>query len=258
MNTQRTHSAILSILAHTIVIAGLFLIFAGIKQPQVATTPRLPVRLLFQSRAIVPAIKLVPKPVQKHATVKLLSAPLVTKGSTIVRKISEPAPAPERFVKLSDNFESSLTLPSSNQHVVEGTHVITGRFIRDNGTSTGSGGGSPKVVGAGFGAGPQAEVGLGKLQRATVTSPIITYVPQPEYTRSAKEARIQGEVVVRVNLTAQRRVEVLAIVGGLGYGLDQRGIEAARLVRFDPATVNGLPVDFTTNVHITYQLNGAN
>ena len=84
------------------------------------------------------------------------------------------------------------------------------------------------------------------------------YVPQPEYTRSAKEARIQGEVVVRVNLTAQRRVEVLAIVGGLGYGLDQRGIEAARLVRFDPATVNGLPVDFTTNVHITYQLNGAN
>jgi TonB family protein len=44
------------------------------------------------------------------------------------------------------------------------------------------------------------------------------------------------------------------VVHGLGHGLDEEARRVAQQIRFRPATRNGLAVDLTTNITITFQL----
>lgn len=78
--------------------------------------------------------------------------------------------------------------------------------------------------------------------------------PVPGYTAAARENKIQGDVTLEVRFTATGQVEVLRVVRGLGYGLDQLALQAARRIQFKPATRNGRPVDEVTQIRITFQL----
>lgn len=78
--------------------------------------------------------------------------------------------------------------------------------------------------------------------------------PQPEYTSEAKQLRVQGDVILRVTFTANGQVLVQGVVHGLGHGLDEEARRVARQIRFRPATRNGMAVDMTTNITITFQL----
>ncbi len=46
----------------------------------------------------------------------------------------------------------------------------------------------------------------------------------------------------------------MRVVRGLGHGLDETAIAAAREIRFRPARQNGAPVDSDAIVHIQFQL----
>jgi TonB family protein len=82
----------------------------------------------------------------------------------------------------------------------------------------------------------------------------IVFKPTPAYTDEAKALRVQGEVIVEVEFTAQREVRVLRVVRGLGHGLDESAVRAASQIRFTPAQSAGRPVDVRTIVHIVFQL----
>ncbi len=90
---------------------------------------------------------------------------------------------------------------------------------------------------------------------ASNTKPVeILSVPKPVYTDQGKANRIEGDVLVQVVFTASGDVKVLRVVRGLGYGLDDSAIAAARQIRFKPAQQDGQPVDFPAIAHITFEL----
>jgi TonB family protein len=129
-----------------------------------------------------------------------------------------------------------------------------------NGAIGGQPGGVPggKIQSAGFGGGGIGDAGntsAKKQQSApTTTPPELTYSVKPQYTAEARAAKLEGKVVLHVKILPSGRVEVLGVVHGLGQGLDEQARRAAEQFRFKPATKDGSPVDFTTDIQITFQL----
>ena len=78
--------------------------------------------------------------------------------------------------------------------------------------------------------------------------------PQPKYTPEARKLHIEGEVRLEVLFAASGDIEVLKVAQGLGHGLDENAIEAAKRIRFEPALRNGEPVDLAATVRIRFQL----
>ena len=82
----------------------------------------------------------------------------------------------------------------------------------------------------------------------------VVYKPSPAYTDEARAQRVEGEVVLEVEFTAEGKVRVLRVVRGLGFGLDEMAQRAAEQIRFKPATSKGAPVDFRANLTIVFRL----
>jgi TonB family protein len=59
---------------------------------------------------------------------------------------------------------------------------------------------------------------------------------------------------VRVLFTAAGEVQVLDVVRGLGHGLDESALRAAKQIKFKPAQRDGQPVDSSATVHIVFQM----
>jgi protein TonB len=68
----------------------------------------------------------------------------------------------------------------------------------------------------------------------------------PKYTMEARQAEIEGVVRVQVTVDESGRVIAARVVGGLGYGLDESAVAAAKATTFEPATQCGKPVVGTT------------
>jgi TonB family protein len=91
---------------------------------------------------------------------------------------------------------------------------------------------------------------------SAATPPKITYKPEPIYTQEAKDHHIEGDAVVKVLFRANGSIDVIGLVRGLGYGLDDPALQVARGIRFRPAlNAGGEPVDFPTNVIIHFVIN---
>ena len=78
--------------------------------------------------------------------------------------------------------------------------------------------------------------------------------PRPAYTAEARRLRIEGEVLLEALFRASGEIQVLRLVRGLGHGLDESASEAARHIRFRPATRDGAAVDSSAIVHISFEL----
>ena len=78
--------------------------------------------------------------------------------------------------------------------------------------------------------------------------------PTPAYTEDARQARVEGEVLLEVVLEASGRIRVIRVVRGLGHGLDESAIHAAEKINFKPAMRDGQPADSTAVLHIIFQL----
>jgi TonB family protein len=82
----------------------------------------------------------------------------------------------------------------------------------------------------------------------------ILFKPRPDYTEEARRARIEGDVVLEVLLTASGTLRVLRVIRGLGHGLDQNALDAAAKIRFRPAAENGHPIDTVATIRISFQI----
>lgn len=78
--------------------------------------------------------------------------------------------------------------------------------------------------------------------------------PRPAYTEEARRLRIEGEVLLEVLFQATGEARVLHTIRGLGHGLDENAITAARAIQFRPAKRGDAAVDSTAVVHIVFQL----
>jgi TonB family protein len=111
-------------------------------------------------------------------------------------------------------------------------------------------------VGGAFGDAQVAQPGQAAPKRAArVDSDIeIVFKPRPEYTEEGRRRRVEGEVILEVVFGARGDIRVLRVVKGLGAGLDENAIAAARQIRFKPAVEDGVAVDRTATARITFQL----
>jgi protein TonB len=91
---------------------------------------------------------------------------------------------------------------------------------------------------------------------SAATPPKVTYKPNPVYSEEAKEQHIEGNAVVSVIFRANGTMDVIGLVRGLGHGLDEPALQAARGVRFSPALdAGGHAIDFPTNIIVHFIIN---
>jgi TonB family protein len=91
--------------------------------------------------------------------------------------------------------------------------------------------------------------------QAAAVQPIeITFKPRAEYTPEGRALKIEGEVIVAVIFKANGEIIVQNVVQGLGHGLDEMAMKAAKQIKYKPAISNSQPVDFPAKVHIEFQL----
>ena len=90
---------------------------------------------------------------------------------------------------------------------------------------------------------------------AAGTPPKVTYKPTPAYTDEARNLHVEGNVTLRIRVTAAGAVQVLAVIHGLGHGLDASAEQAAAAMHFTPAKdATGHPVDWEGPVTVLFQL----
>jgi TonB family protein len=87
-----------------------------------------------------------------------------------------------------------------------------------------------------------------------VTPPHLIKSPDPKYTKAAKEAKIQGRVVLWLIVNAQGMAERVRIQKSLDPGLDRSAAETVSRWKFAPATKDGQPVAVMINVEVNFKL----
>jgi TonB family protein len=115
--------------------------------------------------------------------------------------------------------------------------------------------GQGKVAAAGIPgmAAPNTPAAAAPTQEAKTTPPVLLSHSEPEYTSEARQLKIQGDVVLRVTITTSGQMVVHNVIHGLGHGLDESAMRSAPTYKFRPATQNGQPVEYTTNIIIKFQ-----
>jgi TonB family protein len=96
--------------------------------------------------------------------------------------------------------------------------------------------------------------GNGAATAGASTGVSILYEPNPDYSSEARILKMEGDVVLEVVFLASGQVQVVRVLSGLGHGLDEAAVQAAKLIRFKPAQRNGQPVDFHARVRIEFRL----
>jgi TonB family protein len=123
---------------------------------------------------------------------------------------------------------------------------------------TGKPGGTGRAVETsglgGSGIGQVAPAAPRQQQTGQFSSVVLLSKPKPGYTEEARRLKIEGDVTLQVRFTAAGQVQVLRVVSGLGYGLDELAQDAARRIQFKPAMRDGRAVDEVTVIHVTFQL----
>lgn len=139
-----------------------------------------------------------------------------------------------------------------------------------SGTGTGQGSGRGTGAGSGDGSGYGSGIGNGNGNgtgdgdggigppppaRAVVTQKLaITAKPRPGYTDAARQANIQGTVILRVTFLGSGQIGGISAVKGLPNGLTEQAIAAARRISFQPQLVNGVPQSVTKQIEYTFSI----
>jgi TonB family protein len=84
--------------------------------------------------------------------------------------------------------------------------------------------------------------------------PTILYKEKAEYTREAKDNKVEGLVVLNVVFGADGQIGDIRVIRGLPHGLTQKAIEATSKIRFEPAMNDGRPVSVRGNLEFAFNL----
>lgn len=83
----------------------------------------------------------------------------------------------------------------------------------------------------------------------------LIYRVQPDYPALARQARIQGQVVLRAMISREGAIENLQVLSGHPM-LAPAAVDAVRQWRYRPYVLNGEPVEVETQVTVNFVLGG--
>jgi TonB family protein len=154
------------------------------------------------------------------------------------------------------NYEApivKITLPFGDPNGVVGP--ASGGPGSGGGIGAGKGPGVGDHNGSGYGPKDGSGVeGIVAKYASDATKPALIYKVEPEYSEDARRVRLQGEVVLRIDVDALGVAQNISVVQGLGLGLDERAIAAVARWKFRPGYSGGKPVVTAAMIHVTFRL----
>jgi len=131
-----------------------------------------------------------------------------------------------------------------------------------DGGGIGTGHGTGIGPGNGPGLGPGEDGGTGGGERigylgvggGTLTPPALLTKTDPDYSEDARKARLQGTVLLRIEVDTQGQPRNVTVRQGLGLGLDDQAVNAVKKWKFRPGRVNGKPVAVVAYVEVNFRL----
>jgi len=88
----------------------------------------------------------------------------------------------------------------------------------------------------------------------SVTAPKLLSKVDPQYTREALAAKLEGTVVLVVLINERGTAAVLRVAVPLGYGLDEMAKKCVEQWRFSPAMKDGLPVPIQATIEVRFRI----
>ena len=83
---------------------------------------------------------------------------------------------------------------------------------------------------------------------------MLLWKTDPEYSEDARKTKLQGTVVLRIEVNTNGHAQNISVRQRLGLGLDERAIEAVRRWKFRPGTLNGKPAVVVAYVEVNFRL----
>ncbi len=96
--------------------------------------------------------------------------------------------------------------------------------------------------------------GPGGRIRGTVTQPVVLVKIEPEYSDEARRAKLQGVVMLYIEVDTNGQARNFRVTQSLGLGLDEKAIEAVKQWKFRPGSINGKPVVTTALIQVSFRL----
>ena len=87
-----------------------------------------------------------------------------------------------------------------------------------------------------------------------ITEPEKISAPPPRYPEAARRARIQGVVVLELQISKQGTVSNVKVLRGLPLGLTEAAVEAVNKWKFKASTLNGKPVEVLYVLTVKFSL----
>jgi protein TonB len=166
------------------------------------------------------------------------------------------APEEPLLIQEAPILPADASLPSLDPRLVGSPFGEMQAYSPGRGTGTGLGDGSGPGIADGRGPGiGDGQGGYGAAAaRRPPSLPVVLFKVEPEFTEEARKARLQGAVMLQIEVTAQGKVANVRVVRGIGFGLDERAVEAVLKWRFRPGMQDGKPVSAPATVEIYFYL----
>jgi TonB family protein len=171
-------------------------------------------------------------------------APLTVAQNTHAPLLMDPAPS-----LTADIHADSKLLQFGDPHGVPGPP--------SSGPGNGGGIGDGDGPGIGHKPGPGAgngEPGAGRGSRGALTPPVLLWKVDPDYSDPARTAKVQGIVVLRIEIDQTGQIRDMHVDQSLGLGLDEKAMEAVRRWRFRPGMRDGKAVATSGLVEVHFRL----
>ena len=90
--------------------------------------------------------------------------------------------------------------------------------------------------------------------REVTTKVRILSKPEPSFTEAARRNQVTGTIVLNAVFAHDGTVKHILVLSDLPYGLTQKAVEAARKIKFIPATKDGRPVSMYYRIEYNFNL----
>ena len=89
---------------------------------------------------------------------------------------------------------------------------------------------------------------------ATFTPPSVIYKVDPDYSEEARTEKYSGTVLLSVIVGTNGQARDMKVISSLGFGLDEKAIEAVQKWRFRPGLKDGKPVAVAAQIEVDFRL----
>jgi TonB family protein len=90
--------------------------------------------------------------------------------------------------------------------------------------------------------------------RHGVTAPTLAHKVEPAYSKEARQKRIEGTVLLYIQVDPRGRAINMRVLHSVGAGLDEKAMEAVRKWKFNPGRKDGKPVTVEAQVEVNFRL----